>query len=103
MYRDKVSELYCLMDICKVYKTIYETGISSTEKNDFRKILSIYMNNLLKIENEILINIDKKLFFVPLKYCVKFFPDNKSLHFEDVYQKYINLYNQNNKDEFLLK
>ena len=101
LFRDKVSELYCLMDICKVYKTIYETGISSTEKNDFRKILSIYMNNLLKIENEILINIDKKLFFVPLKYCVKFFPDNKSLHFEDVYQKYINLYNQNNKDEFL--
>ena len=60
LFGDKVSELYCLMDVCKVYKTIYETGISDSEINDFRDILSIYMNNLIKIDDKILINVDKK-------------------------------------------
>ena len=31
LYKDSISELYCLIDICKVYKSIWETDISAEE------------------------------------------------------------------------
>jgi hypothetical protein len=31
LYKDNISELYCLIDICKVYKSIWETDISAEE------------------------------------------------------------------------
>ena len=95
LYDDKISELYCLMDMCKVYKSIYETGISEIEKNNFREILRIFLTNIIKLDDNILINIDKKLVLVPLKYYVKFFPNDKCIPFEEAYQKYVHLYDKN--------
>ena len=101
LYKDKVSEFYCLMDICKVYKSIYETGISKEELYSFRKILIIYCNNLLDTDNNILINIDSKLILVPLKYYVKFFAGDRDIPFDKAYNKYINLYTYIKKGQSL--
>ena len=101
LYEDKISELYCLMDICKVYKSIYQTGISKEEFNDFRDFLKIFIDNLIQIDSDTLINIDKKLFLVPLKYYVKFFSDDNSIKFEEAYTKYQNLYIKNKNSDFL--
>ena len=95
LYGDKISELYCLMDICKVYKSIYETGISIEEESNFQEYLKIYSNILIKLDNSILINIDKKLFFVPLKYYVKFFAGVNGIHFDELYNKYESLFQHN--------
>ena len=64
------------MDMCKAYKTIYETGISNQEINNFREILKIYMTNIINIDDSDLINLDKNLIFIPLKYYVKHFPND---------------------------
>ena len=101
LHDDKISELYCLMDICKVYKSIYETGISNEEINDFREILKLYIQELTKIDNDILINIDKKLFLIPLKYYVKFLPDDNTIKFDEAYERYQNLYIKNKSKDFL--
>ena len=97
---DKISELYCLLDICKVYKSIYETGISEDEINNFREILIIYMNILIKAEKTFFIGIDKKLILVPLKYYVKYFNDESTIPFETLYQKYQKLYAQYKGEDF---
>ena len=89
---DQNSELYCLFDICKVYKSIYETGISEEENKNFRRLLKIYMNKLLNVEEESFIKIDKKLILIPLKYFVKFFSNENSFPFGDLYEKYQKLY-----------
>ena len=102
LYGDQISELYCLMDMCKVYKTIYETGISIQEINNFREILFIFMENLVKIDDNILINIDKKLIFIALKYYVKYFPTDKIILFNQVYNKYVGLYSGKNKKNGVL-
>ena len=94
LYGDKISEFYCLMDICKVYKSICETGISPEEKNNFRDILQIYCNNLIQADNTLLINMDKKLFLVPLKYYVKFFAGQQNIPFDNTYKKYLGLCSQ---------
>ena len=71
LYKDSISELYCLMDKCKVYKSIWETGISLEEVCCFKQLIDIYLNKILNIDDNLLINIDKRLFLVPLKYYVK--------------------------------
>ena len=101
LYGDKISELYCLKDICKVFKSIYETGISQEEINNFREILKIYFDNIIDMDNDKLINIDKKLFFVPLKYYVKFFSNDNSIKFSELFNKYYNLYFENKNIDFL--
>ena len=95
---DKISELYCLMDICKVYKSIYETGISIEEESCFKEFLKIYSNILIELDNKILINIDKKLFFIPLKYYVKFFDETNVKIFDELYNKYESLYQNSTKN-----
>jgi len=88
LYKDSISELYCLMDICKVYKSIWETGISTDEICSFRNFVHIYLNNLLSIDDNLLINIDKRLFLVPLKYYVKYFALENFPPFDSVFVKY---------------
>ena len=106
LYGDVISELYCLVDICKVYKSIYETGISIDEENNFMEYLKIFTNILLELDKQksnILINIDKKLFFVPLKYYVKFFPGVSEIHFEKLFDLYKSLFTKKNKNLFSYK
>lgn len=91
LYNDSISELYCLMDICKVYKSIWEMGISDDEVISFRKIIYIYLNKLLSIDDDLLLNIDKRLFLVPLKYYVKFFALEKFPPLDSVFLKYKSL------------
>ena len=79
------------MDICKVYKSIWETGISADEVCSFRNFIYIYLNNLLSINDNLLINIDKRLFLVPLKYYVKYFAFEKFPLFDKVFLKYKSL------------
>ena len=83
------------MDMCKVYKSIYETGISEIKKNNFREILRIFLTNLIKLDDNILINIDEKLVLVPLKYYARFFSNDKFIPFEEFYNKYLQLYDKN--------
>ncbi len=47
---DKISEFHCLREICKVYKSMYEKGISKDEIDNFRDVLIIYMNSLINTE-----------------------------------------------------
>ena len=101
LYNDLISELHCLMDICKVYKTIWETGISKEEINDFRRYLFIYLNNLLNIDINILVKVEYKSFLIPLKYYVTFFPSEKSFQFDLVFQKYKALCSHKKSDDFL--
>ena len=77
LYNDSISELYCLMDICKAYKTLWEKGISENEISEFIRYIFIYLNKLLNINDNILVNIDKKLFLIPLKYYVRYFSEIK--------------------------
>ena len=91
LYNDPISELYCLMDICKVYKSIWETGITKEENANFRSYIIIYLNNLYKISDDLLLNYNKKLFFIPLKYYVKYFGTEKCLYFDLVFEKYKNI------------
>ena len=88
LYNDSISELYCLMDICKVYKSIWETGISADEICSFRQFIYIYLNKLLSIDDNLLLYIDKRLFLVPLKYYVKYFALEKFTPLESVFLKY---------------
>ena len=88
IYKDYIPELYCLVDICKVYKTIWETGISKVEVNDFRQYLLIIFNNLINIDSKLIQSIDLKLFLNPLKYHVKFFSSENCSSFDSVFEKY---------------
>ena len=94
LYGDKISEFYCLMDICKVYKSIYEIGISPEERNNFRDILTIYYNNLIQADDTFLMSMDYKLILVPLKYYVKFFAGEQIIPFDNTYKKYLGLCSQ---------
>ena len=100
LYNDSISELYCLMDICKVYKTIWQTGISEEEISDFRRYILIYLNNLINIDEKLLANVNKKLFLIPLKYFVKYFSSEKCPQFDFVFQKYRQLCIKYKKIEF---
>ena len=91
LYHDSISELYCLMDICKVYKSIWETGISPEEVCSFRKFIYIYLNNLLITDDNLLLNIDKRLFLVPLKYYVKYYALENFPQLDSVFLKYKSL------------
>ena len=88
LYNDSISELYCLMDICKIYKSIWETGISPEEVCSFRIFICIYINNLLSIDENLLLNSDKRLFLVPLKYYIKYFALEKFPPLESVFLRY---------------
>ena len=101
LYKDEISELYCLMDICKVYKTVWETGISKEEINDFRRYLFIFFNKLINIDVNILQNIEYRLFLIPLKYYVKFFFSEKSFNFDIVMKQYKKICSIKKDDEFL--
>ena len=101
LYNDPISELYCLMDIIKVYKTIWETGISNEEICSFRKYIHIYLNMLDNIDFNLLLNVDKKLFLVPLKYYVKFFAEEMLAQFDSVFEKYKTLCIKNKNIDFL--
>ena len=56
------------MDICKVYKTMFENDISIEDKNNFKEYLRIYAYDLIHLDNSLLKNIETKLFYFPLKY-----------------------------------
>lgn len=90
-----VFELYCLMDICKVYKSAWEKGISQDEELYFSNFLNIYLSNLLNIKDELLLNIDKNLFLIPLKYYTKFFAFENNPLFDSVFLKYKSLCTKN--------
>ena len=96
LHNDHISELYCLMDICKVFKSIWETGIFPEEVSSFKQFINIYLSNLYDIKDNLLLNIDKKLFLVPLKYYVKYFAIEQNPYFYLVIQKYKRLFIANN-------
>ena len=91
LLNDHISELYCLMDICKIYKSIYETDISINNYNSFLKYIKIYLDKLLILDDNLLLNSDKKLFLVPLKYFTKFFVLDNFEQYDSVFSKYKNL------------
>jgi hypothetical protein len=98
LYNDPISELDCLIDIIKVYKTIWETGISNEEICNFRKYIHICINLLNNIDLNILLNVSKKYFLVPLKYYVKYFAVEEFNQFDIAYNKYQNLCAKRIKD-----
>ena len=92
LYNDQIAELHCLTDILKVYKTLWETGISNEELSDFRKYIDISINILNGFDENLLLNLDQKIVLVPLKYHVKYFPLEFLDQFDSVMSKYQNLH-----------
>ena len=102
LYNDRIFELYCLMDIWKVYKSAWEKDISQDEELCFSHFLNIYLSNLLNIKDELLLNIDKNLFLIPLKYYTKFFALQNNPLFDSVFLN-IKVYVQKIKIFLLIK